>query len=228
MRMRKKKHWSERIDACSRFLIKDTALLSDDPQASFGTHRKLALEIGCGKGSFAVGRSARDTDTNLIALEKISDVAVTALERAAASEGERPDNLRFVIGDAKEICPLFPESSIDRIYINFCDPWPKKGHTKRRLTYRGFLELYKRILKPCGMLIFKTDNEGLFDFSLEEFEALGLEVVYMTRDLHAETDENAKNNVMTEYERNFSSKGMPIYSAHVRFEKAKGDVDAAQ
>lgn len=221
MRMRKKKHGDERINACSRFLVQNPSELTDDAQRDFPEKRLLALEIGCGKGSFAVGTSKAHPDINLIAVEKISDVAVTALERAAKTEGERPDNLRFMIGDAKDICALFPDSSVDIIYINFCDPWPKKGHTKRRLTYRGFLEMYRRILKDGGMLIFKTDNTGLFDFSLEEFEALGLDVVWQTRDLHAETNEYAKNNVVTEYEANFSSKGFPICSAHVRFSGGK-------
>ncbi|MEE0970155.1 MAG: tRNA (guanosine(46)-N7)-methyltransferase TrmB, partial [Clostridia bacterium] len=115
--------------------------------------------------------------------------------------------------------------SIDTIYINFCDPWPKKGHAKRRLTSKGFLDIYRGILCEGGMLIFKTDNEGLFDFSMETFIEEGLEIVWHTKNLHAEENEIAKNNIMTEYERNFSQKGFNICSAHVRF-RAKEETNA--
>ena len=223
MRPRKKKHGSERILACSRFLIEDPRSLMDDPCAPFGKKRPIHLEIGCGKGSFATGLSSVRSDINLIAMEKISDVAVTALERTAQSENERDDNLRFIIGDAKLLPEFFPEHSIDTIYINFCDPWPKKGHAKRRLTHRGFLDIYRKLLREDGMLIFKTDNAGLFDFSMEEFAESRLEIVWHTRDLHSETNEIAKNNIVTEYERNFSSKGFNICSAHVRFTKKENE-----
>lgn len=217
MRVRKKKHSGERILACSRFLIENPRSLMDDPNTAFEKKRPLHLEIGCGKGSFAVGLSQKRADINLIAMEKIADVAVTALEKAAASENERDDNLKFIIGDAKFLTEYFPENSIDTIYINFCDPWPKKGHAKRRLTHRGFLEIYRSILREGGMLIFKTDNEQLFDFSMEEFKEFGLQIVWSTKDLHSEQNEYAKENIMTEYERNFSSKGFSICSAHVKF-----------
>ncbi len=226
MRPRKKKHGNERILACSRFLIEDPRSLLDDPTAPFGKKRPIHLEIGCGKGSFATGLSSARKDINLIAMEKISDVAVTALERAAQSENERDDNLRFIIGDAKLLPEFFPEHSIDTIYINFCDPWPKKGHAKRRLTHRGFLEIYRKLLRDGGMLIFKTDNAGLFDFSMEEFAEAGLHIVWHTRDLHSETNEIAKNNIVTEYERNFSAKGFSICSAHVKFNSAEEEKDA--
>lgn len=223
MRVRKKKHGSERILACSRFLIEDPHSLMDDPTSAFTKKRPIHLEIGCGKGSFAVGLSTARQDINLIAMEKISDVAVTALERTALTENERDDNLRFIIGDAKFLPEYFPAHSIDTIYINFCDPWPKKGHAKRRLTHRGFLEIYRGLLRDGGMLIFKTDNEGLFDFSMEEFEASGLQIVWHTKNLHAEENEIAKNNIMTEYERNFSAKGFNICSAHVKFTKRESE-----
>ena len=217
MRPRKKKHGAERILACSRFLIEDPRSLAADPTAAFEKKRPLHLEIGCGKGSFAIGLTKSRPDINLIAMEKISDVALAALEKAAATEEERDGNLKFIIGDAKFLPEYFPPHSIDTIYINFCDPWPKKGHTKRRLTYRSFLEIYKGLLREGGMLIFKTDNEPLFDFSVEEFKEFGLEIVWQTKDLHSEENEIAKNNIVTEYERNFSAKGFSICSAHVKF-----------
>ena len=120
-----------------------------------------------------------------------------------------------MIGDAKTLTEYFEPHTFDRLYLNFSDPWPKAGHAKRRLTHRGFLEIYRGLLKEGGMLYFKTDNEGLFDFSLEEFAAAGLTIEWQTRDLH--NTELAATNIMTEYETNFSSKGFPIYSAHVRF-----------
>jgi tRNA (guanine-N7-)-methyltransferase len=113
----------------------------------------------------------------------------------------------------------FPKGSVDTLYLNFSDPWPKAGHAKRRLTHVNYLKMYQHILKEGGELIFKTDNVGLFDFSLEQFEACGLEVEWMTRDLHA--SEKAVGNIMTEYERNFSRQGQKICSAWVRFPVGK-------
>ena len=226
MRMRKKKHGAERIAACAELLIQNPMELKADPCAPFGDERAeypLCLEIGCGKGSFACGIAKQQKDINLIAMERVPDVACVALERAMASKDERADNLRFIIGDAKFLEEYFPESSIDRLYLNFSDPWPKKGYAKRRLTYRAFLEIYRKLLKDGGELIFKTDNQGLFDFSLEEFAASELEVLWQTRDLHA--SERAEGNVVTEYEEYFASQGMPIYSAIVKFTK-RPDTDA--
>ena len=215
MRMRKKKNGAARIDACRDLLIENISALSEDPQFAFSVKRPLYIEIGCGKGNFACGMSAKNPDCNFIAMERVADVACLALEKAKACAEERPDNLRFLIGDAKNLTDWFPAHSADGIYLNFSDPWPKAGHAKRRLTHRGFLELYRRVLKPDGKLYLKTDNQGLFEFSLEEFAAAGLVTEWLTRDLHH--SDRAEGNVMTEYEANFSSKGMPIYSATVRF-----------
>lgn len=215
MRMRKKKHGAERIEACVDLLIGDTAKLCADPQYSFAEARELYVEIGCGKGNFACGMAAQYPERNYIAMERVADVACLALEKAKACADDRPDNLRFLIGDAKNLTDWFPPHSVDGIYLNFSDPWPKAGHAKRRLTHRGFLERYREVLKPDGRLYLKTDNQGLFEFSLEEFAAAGLVTEWLTRDLH--NSDRAEGNVMTEYEANFSSKGMPIYSAVVRF-----------
>ena len=217
--MRRKKHGAERIAACSEILIEEASLPVADPQDFFGVARPLHIEIGCGKGDFAVGMAAANSDANWIAMERVPDVACLALEKAMRAKDTRPDNLRFLIGDAKNAAEWFPESSVDCLYLNFSDPWPKKGYAKRRLTHAGFLELYRTILKDGGLLRLKTDNEGLFDFSLEQFALCGLTVEWQTRDLH--TSEKAEGNIMTEYERNFSEKGQPIYSAWVRFTKEK-------
>ena len=216
MRMRKKKHGEERILACAELLIQEPAVLMNGPREIFADKSKtLCLEIGCGKGSFAVKMAEKNPDCNFIAMERARDVCCVALEKAMACKEAREDNLRFIIGDADHLEEWFPEHSVDRLYLNFSDPWPKSGHAKRRLTHRNYLARYKKILKEGGLLIFKTDNVGLFDFSLEEFAEFGLTVEWMTRDLH--NSERAESNVMTEYEKNFSEKGFTINSAIVRF-----------
>ena len=215
MRMRKKKHGAERIAACAHLLIEKPEAPTCDPSMYFGEERPVFLEIGCGKGKFACGMSALHKEANFIAMEKVADVACLALEKAEADKDSRPDNLRFIIGNADKLEEWFPEKSLDRIYLNFSDPWPKAGHAKRRLTHRIYLEKYKKLLRDGGTLVFKTDNAGLFDFSLEEFEAFGLEILWMTRDLH--NSPQAEGNVMTEYERNFSEKGFPIHAVTVLF-----------
>lgn len=208
MRMRKKKHGAERIAACSHLLITEPSLLHDNPQSAFPTARPLCLEIGCGKGGFAVKTAAAEPGYNLIALERISDVMVTALESADAAADTRPDNLRFMIGNAQQLTEWLPEGCLERIYLNFSDPWPKKGYAKRRLTHRSFLAIYRKLLAPGGEIRFKTDNVGLFDFTLEEAEADGWTLSRLTRDLHH--SEWAEGNIMTEYEENFSSRGISI------------------
>ncbi len=215
MRMRRKKHGTERIAACAEILIGEPSLPAPDPQSYFSAERPIHLEIGCGKGDFAVGMSEKHSDCNFIAMERVPDVACLALEKAMRRKEARNDNLRFLIGDARNVAEWFPAHSVDCIYLNFSDPWPKKGYAKRRLTHAGFLELYRSVLREGGLLRLKTDNEGLFDFSLEQFELCGLTVEWLTRDLHR-SEKNA-DNVMTEYERNFSQKGQVIYSAWVRF-----------
>ena len=214
--MRKKKHGAERIAACAELRIENIEILKDGFDGIFDASRPVHMEIGCGKGNFACGMSEKYPDVNFIALEKVADVCCIALEKAKARAEQRAsDNLRFIISDAKALADAVKPHSLDCIYLNFSDPWPKAGHAKRRLTHRGFLEIYKQLLKEDGVLKLKTDNEGLFDFSLEEFEAFGMNIFWQTRDLHA-TPESA-DNVMTEYEKNFSDKGQPIYSAWVKF-----------
>ena len=216
MRMRKKKHGAERIKACAELLIADPAVLSEGFANVFDTERPIHMEIGCGKGNFACGMAEKNPDINFVAMEKVADVCCIALEKAkAASESRTGDNLRFIIGDAKTLAENVKPHTVDCIYLNFSDPWPKAGHAKRRLTHRNFLEIYRTILKEDGIIKLKTDNVGLFDFSLEEFDALGMNVLWQTRDLHR--CEKNEGNVMTEYEKNFSDKGMNICSAWVKF-----------
>ena len=137
------------------------------------------------------------------------------IEKAKATAESRPDNLKFIIADATKLTEIFAPHSVECIYLNFSDPWPKSGYYKRRLTYKTFLDLYREILVPGGLLKQKTDNENLFDFSLEQFEAAGLTVEMLTRDLHH--SEFAEGNVMTEYESQFVAQGKPIFAVNVRF-----------
>lgn len=210
MRMRKKKHEKERLAACGGMLLPAPAAPISSSLADFGVEAPLALEIGCGKGGFIREVARRNPSVCHYALERVSNVMVTAVENAIATREEREsDNLRFMIANAELLCDYFAPESLDVIYLNFSDPWPKKGHAKRRLTHRAFLERYFTVLKKGGEIRFKTDNVGLFDFTLEEIAALGLSPAVVTRDLHASP--YMEGNVMTEYERNFSSMGMPIH-----------------
>ncbi len=221
MRMRHKKHGAERIAACADLLITPPDQDLVDPDSVFPSAKPISLEIGCGKGDFAIGMAKKNPEENWIAMERVPDVACIALEKAMATGDERADNLRFLISNARNLQFIFPKSSISAIYLNFSDPWPKSGYAKRRLTHMNFLKIYQDILKPNGILKLKTDNQGLFDFSLEQFRLFGLKMIRETRDLHQE--EWAKENIMTEYERNFSSRGTPICSAWVQFPQEKAD-----
>lgn len=214
MRMRKKKHGAERLAACGALLLTRPETPLADPRALFGREGAVYLEIGCGKGGFACGMAAAHPDRNFIAMEKVSDVLVLAAERAMREADSRPDNLRFINGDARDLAAWFEKGSLDGIYLNFSDPWPKAGHAKRRLTHRAFLTVYFSLLRQGGFLALKTDNEGLFAFTQEELSALGVAIEFLTDDLHASPE--AANNIMTEYERAFSEQGMKIHALRVR------------
>ena len=150
MRMRKKKHGSERIAACASLLIPLPTSVIKAPQSYFPVSRPLHLEIGCGKGAFACGMAAAHPDINFIAMERVSDVACLALEKAMACADERTDNLRFFIGDARGLTEMFPPDTFDCIYLNFSTPLPKLGYATQRLTHRNFLNVYKKLLKAGG------------------------------------------------------------------------------
>ena len=214
MRMRKKKNGASRLAACSHLLCEKPENPITSAEADFHRPGELHLEVGCGKGGFACGMAKAWPDVNFYAMERVNDVMVLAAERAEREKDGRPDNLRFILGGAADLGAYFAPGSLSRIYLNFSDPWPKKGYAKRRLTHRGFLRLYWALLREGGELWLKTDNTGLFDFTLEELEALGLAPYFVTRDFHATPE--AEGNVMTEYETNFSSQGIPICSLRVK------------
>ncbi len=214
MRMRKKKHGAERLLACAHLLCERPGSPLAEPAQLFGRDGAVYLEIGCGKGGFSCAMAARYPERSFLAMEKVSDVLVLAAERAVREAESRPDNLRFINGDARDLSLWFSEGSLDGIYLNFSDPWPKAGHKKRRLTHRDFLSMYFSLLREGGSLVFKTDNDGLFAFTLEELEALGYTPCFVTDDLHASS--RAADNIMTEYERAFSEQGMKIHSLEVQ------------
>lgn len=209
MRMRKKKNGEARLNACSQVLFEKPSAPMTDPSAAMGREGKAVfLEIGAGKGGFACEMAARHPEASYFAMEKVSDCVVLAAEAAVKGLMEREDNLRFIVDTADNLTEIFANGTVDRIFLNFSDPWSKKGYSKRRLTHRRYLSVYFNLLRDGGTLAFKTDNIGLFDFSLEEIEAMGLTPDIVTRDLH-ESRWNA-DNVMTEYERAFSSQGIKI------------------
>ena len=214
MRMRKKKHSDERLSRCENFLYTHEGEPMGDPTEPFGMKgSKVFLEIGAGKGAFACGMAARHTDACYYAMERVTDCVVIAAERAA-SIGDGLKNLKFTIDTADNLTKIFGEGTVDAIFLNFSDPWSKKGYAKRRLTHRRYLSVYMNLLRDGGVLRFKTDNVGLFDFSLEEIEAMGLVPDIVTRDLH--TSEYNEGNIRTEYEENFSSQGIKINMLEVR------------
>lgn len=172
----------------------------------FGNNNPIRIEIGMGKGRFITQLAKENPDINYVGIEKFSSVLVRALEKI---EEEEYSNLLFIRMDAETITEVFGEGEVDRIYLNFSDPWPKDRHAKRRLTSKQFFERYNVILKKDGIVEFKTDNVMLFDFSLEEIPKAGWKLDKVTRDLHNDEEMNS-GNIMTEYEERFSSKGNPI------------------
>ncbi|WP_410072557.1 tRNA (guanosine(46)-N7)-methyltransferase TrmB [Anaerostipes sp.] len=171
----------------------------------FGNDHPIHIEVGMGKGQFIIEMARRNPEVNYIGIEKYSSVLVRAVEKL---EDFEQDNLRLIRMDAENIEEVFDKDEVDRIYLNFSDPWPKDRHAKRRLTSTRFLERYNNILTPEGRVMFKTDNKDLFDFSLEQVEEAGWILENHTYDLHH--SEYNEGNVMTEYEEKFSAKGNPI------------------
>ena len=171
----------------------------------FGNDHPIHIEVGMGKGQFIIEMAKRNPEINYIGIEKYSSVLVRAVEKL---EDFEQNNLRLIRMDAENIEEVFDKDEVDRIYLNFSDPWPKDRHAKRRLTSTRFLERYNNILTPEGRVMFKTDNKDLFDFSLEQVEEAGWILENHTYDLHH--SEYNEENVMTEYEEKFSAKGNPI------------------
>lgn len=198
---------SREIIAESKFVIHEPEKQKGNWKEVFGNDNPINIEIGMGKGRFMMDMAAAHPDINYIGIEKYSTVLLRAVHKM--EENELP-NLIFIRMDAEDITEVFDKDEVDKIYLNFSDPWPKDRHAKRRLPSREFLARYDQFLKPEGRLEFKTDNKDLFDFALEELEPAGWKLEAMTRDLHHD-EKMFEGNIMTEYEEKFSSKGNPIY-----------------
>lgn len=240
MRMRKKKHGEERLKLLSALFLSP----NDTDCGVFYEEKPYRLEIGCGKGDFITGLSLKEPNYNYIAVEKMSDVIVLAAEKYVRSRGlgelapnggmltskgelvplgdvwsldaEEAGNVRFLCGDAVDLRKYFGGIRFSDIFVNFCDPWTRQNRPKRRLTYPDFLKMYEDLLVTGGTFRLKTDNVELFDYSVETVGASGLKPYFITRDLHS--SEYAQDNVMTEYERSFSSLGVKINAIYARKE----------
>ena len=209
MRMRKKKNCAERMERCSGIWIKNPADYKGRWSELFKNDNPIHIEIGCGKGSFVAGMAKMYPDINFIAIEKVEDVIVMAMEKAAAAELE---NVIFADIDAQVLTDIFEKGEISRIYLNFSDPWKKNKQAKRRLTHKNFLDKYKQVLNEGDYIWFKTDNRKLFEFSLNELSGFGLVLSNITFDLHA----TGLPNIVTEYEERFAAQGMRIYRVEAR------------
>lgn len=202
MRMRKKPNLIPRMERCARVQVKDPAeykgrWLEGTP------YKNIYLEIGCGKGRFTAETAKTLPDTLYIAVEKVPDAMVVAMERVCA---DKLENVRFIDMDANKLCDIFAPGEVSRIYINFCDPWPSNRHAQRRLTAPGFLEIYEKLLPSGGEIHFKTDNLPLFNFSLTSFKNRAWETREVTNDLH----KDAITGIMTDYEEKFHNQGIHI------------------
>lgn len=219
MRMRKKRNFEARMEACGDLLLahgangilnmKEAAehyrALVDFP-AVFGNNNPVVLEIGCGKGGFVIATAKMQPNVNFLALEKMSNVILTPMEEV---KKEGLENIRFLNIRAECLPCYIPEKSLDCIYLNFSTPLPKLGYATQRLTHRNFLEVYKKLLKDGGRILQKTDDRDFFDFSLEEYKACGFALENVTYNLHE--NGNPDWNVVTEYEQKWVERGLPIH-----------------
>ena len=203
MRMRKKKNLIPRMERCAAQLIRDPYEHQGRWRELMPQARELRVELGCGKGRFTQGTAAAEPDVLFIAIEMVPHAMVVAMERCVNAG---LTNVFFVDANADQLPQFFAPGEVDRIYVNFCDPWPSKRHAKRRLTHGNFLKLYRQVLKMGGQIHFKTDNQPLFEFSVEELPKFGFELSEVTRNLH----ENGPVGVMTDYEAKFHELGQPI------------------
>ncbi len=229
MRMRRKHNLDERLEQVKDYILertiedrnmKTSVEIKDylDYGKIFGNDNPVELEIGCGKGRFINEMAKRHPDTNFIAIEMLSNVIIDACEKA---KKENLKNLKFMILRAECLPSYIPEHSLRRIYINFPTPLPQKGYEKQRLTNRKFLSMYKTLLAKGGDIYHKTDNRGMFEFSVCEFSQSGFGLKDVTLDLL--NSPLAENNIMTEHEKKYSDMLMPIYklTAFVLDDKAE-------
>ncbi|WP_188634078.1 tRNA (guanosine(46)-N7)-methyltransferase TrmB [Lentibacillus kapialis] len=200
------------------FLKDNTHLIVPDAKSKrgkwrnmFGNNKPIYVEIGTGKGQFITGMAGQHPDINFIGIELAKSIIVMAGSKV---KDAKRDNVLLLHEDAADLNELFAENEISLIYLNFSDPWPKKRHAKRRLTFHTFLSQYQHILQPEGEIVLKTDNQGLFEYSLVSLSQFGLELTEVKLDLHGAED---SENIMTEYEEKFSAKGQQIYRCRAQF-----------
>ena len=211
MRLRNKPWAKDALAAHPEMVIQDPAQWKGRWHERFGNNNPIHIEIGSGKGQFVSGMARQNPNINYIGIEIQESVLVVALEKALAAD---VPNLQLLHVNGGQVTDYFEDGEVDQIYLNFSDPWPKKRHEKRRLTYKSFLDTFKQILPEHGEIHFKTDNRGLFEYSLVSFSQYGMTLKGVWLDLHASDFEG---NVMTEYEKKFSSKGQVIYRVEAQF-----------
>ena len=203
MRMRKKKNLEARLEACGELWVREPERLRGGWRSIRPGTGLLRLELGCGKGRFTAQIAAAHPDDLYVAVERVPDAMVIAMERCRAMG---LDNVRFIDGDAAALEDYFAPDEVDLISLNSCDPWPSLKHARRRLTHERFLRAYRKVLRDGGRIEFKTDNRDLFEWSLFQFPKAGYELSQVTRDLHA----GGVQGVMTDYEEKFHALGVPI------------------
>ena len=208
MRMRRMKNLESRMEKCAELRIANPADFKGKWRSLKEDCTALWVEVGCGKGKFTAETAEANPDVLLIAVERCREAMVVAMEKAQAMGLK---NVYYIDMDVANIEEIFAGFEIDRLFINFPDPWPRKKNAKRRLTHRGFLDKYCRVIKEGGEIHYKTDNAPLFEFSVEEFEACGLQINNLTRDLHAD----GIVGIMTGYEEKFHGLGTPINRCEV-------------
>ena len=200
----------------NRYVVQEPKTQKGKWNQCFLKEQPVHIEVGMGKGRFLMDMARLHPDINYVGIEMYDSVLLRALQKREELEeaGEKLDNLLFMRVDARELPDIFEKGEVKKIYLNFSDPWPKKRHEKRRLTYKTFLDTFKQILPEHGEIHFKTDNRGLFEYSLVSFSQYGMTLKGVWLDLHASDFEG---NVMTEYEKKFSSKGQVIYRVEAQF-----------
>lgn len=211
MRVRHKPWAKDKLMEHPEYVVTDLLQWKGKWRECFGNDAPIRVEVGSGKGQFIVGMAQQNPDVNYIGIEMQTSVAVMALDKMLEAGVK---NVKLLNTDGGNITDYFAPGEVDLVYLNFSDPWPKSRHEKRRLTSAPFLEGYRQVLKPGGAIHFKTDNMGLFEYSLASFSQFGMILDRVWLDLH---HSDFEGNVMTEYEERFSAKGQPIYRVEAHF-----------
>ena len=211
MRQRYKPWADDYLKEKNYIVLEKPSLHKGEWKKVFGNNNPIHVEIGSGKGQFITGLAKQHPDINFIGIEVAKSIIVSTVQKV---DEETLDNVRLLNEDANDLLAIFEENEIGQIYLNFSDPWPKNRHEKRRLTFRSFLEQYQHILPDSGQIVLKTDNRGLFEYSLVSFSDYGMKLKEVNLDLHAIEDET---NVKTEYEEKFASMGHVIYRCTAQF-----------